>query len=153
MKKYKKIVYISHPSSGLEINNKKIEEIIKILIKEYPDILFISPVHCFGFLYHEISWQDGIDQCIALLNLCDEMWVFGDWEYSRGCTYEVQYCKFNHKPFKIIPDNLCYKTDTIKYLDKFCLYSCEFCELTDDSIYCNLTDLHTKTQHIENIKT
>lgn len=31
--------------------------------------------------------------CISLLNISDEMWVYGDYQNSIGCNFEIQYCK------------------------------------------------------------
>ena len=149
MREYKKVVYISQPSSGLPINDRRIEETIKILVKEYPDILFVSPVHCFGFLYNELPWEEGISQCIGLLNLCDEMWVFGDWQKSRGCLYEVQYCQVHKIPYKIIPDGICEKSDS--GLNSECLKKCILCECDDEGLYCLIKKLHEKIKQVENI--
>lgn len=152
MREYKKVVYVSHPSSGLPVNERRIAETIKILVKEYPDILFVSPVHCFGFLYNELPWDEGMSQCIGLLNLCDEVWVFGDWQESTGCLYEVQYCKLHKIPYKIIPDGICEKSDTIDYLNPECLEKCAFCECDDEGLYCQIAELHMRTRHAERHK-
>lgn len=98
---YESIVYISHPYGGRGENKEKVAKIIKKLTKEYPHHLFISPVHSFGYEYHDLDYQAGIDHCLWLLEKCDEMWVFGDWKNSKGCNMEVEYCVRQRIPFEI----------------------------------------------------
>ena len=87
---YSKIVYISHPYSNKTENKEKIEEIVKELAIKHPNYLFVSPVHCFGYLYNTVDYQTGIDYCLWLLGKCTEMWVFGDYKNSRGCNIEIK---------------------------------------------------------------
>ena len=89
---YDKVIYISHPYSGLKENEEKVAEIINQLTKEYPTYLFISPIHAFSYAYHAVDYQKGIDMCLWLLDRCDEMWVYGNWENSKGCKMEIEYC-------------------------------------------------------------
>ena len=100
---YKSIVYISHPFQNRLKNLKEIEDIIKILYKLYPDYLFISPVHAFGFLYNSITYEQGLYMTLFLLETCaDEMWVFGeDWRNSTGVKAEIEYCKKRNIPYYI----------------------------------------------------
>lgn len=39
--------------------------------------------------------------CISLLNISDEMWVYGDYQNSIGCNFEIQYCKEHGIPYLI----------------------------------------------------
>ncbi|MBO5388618.1 MAG: DUF4406 domain-containing protein [Lachnospiraceae bacterium] len=101
----KKLVYISHPSSGLEENTKDIEKIIRTLYKDdelFDNFCFVSPVHCYGFMYHETEYYKGLSFCTDLLEHCDMMLVFGDWENSTGCTEEVRLCKELNIPYLIL---------------------------------------------------
>lgn len=95
-------IYISHPFQNKPENKAKIEEIIKDLVKRYPEHTYISPVHTFGFLYDDVPYQQGIDMCINLLKLCDIMYVYGDYKNSKGCTCEIEWCQNNHKPYVMI---------------------------------------------------
>ena len=90
---YKSIIYISHPYGGKKENEEKVKHIIQTLEKECPNYLFISPIHSFSWHYHETDYQKGIEECLWLLEKCDEMWVFGDWKNSQGCNIEVEYCE------------------------------------------------------------
>jgi len=40
-----KKVYVAHPYGGEEENKQKVETIIKRLVKENPDNLYVSPIH------------------------------------------------------------------------------------------------------------
>lgn len=113
MKQYKKVIYISHPSSGLPENTEKIGNIINQLIKEYKDYLFLSPVHCFSYAYHAVDYITGIEMCLWLLSKCEEMWIFGDYEKSRGCNIELGYCLANNIPLKIKPP--LYDPNSVKF--------------------------------------
>ena len=98
---YKKAVYISHPFQNLPKNVKRIEKVIELLEKEFPEYLFVSAVHAFGHGYSRLSYEKGLNQCLWLLDKCDEMWVFGKYINSKGCLAEIEYCKANDIPFTI----------------------------------------------------
>lgn len=98
---YNKVIYISHPFGGEQKNIEDIERIILSLIKDLPDYLFLSPCHAFGYQYKELDYEQGLSECIWLLDQADEMWVFGDWENSKGCFAEIDYCETMHIPYHI----------------------------------------------------
>ena len=104
---YKKVIYISHPYGGEDKNIKDVCGVIKSLVKEYPDYLFLSPIHCFGFLYDTVSYEKGIEYCLWLLDKCNEMWVFGDYKNSIGCMKEIEYCEECNIPYQIKGGNIC----------------------------------------------
>lgn len=93
----KKLIYVSHPFGGITSNLAKIENIIVKLQKKYPKAVFISPVHCFGFMYHTLSYEDGLDKCISLLAKCDSMIDCDRFRTSKGCAFERKYCIKHHK--------------------------------------------------------
>lgn len=95
------LIYVSHPFQNKESNVKKIESIVRRLAKENPDNTYISPVHTFGFMYDDFSYKRGLDMCLDLLNMCDEMQVYGDWEHSQGCKAEIAYCLEKEIPYEI----------------------------------------------------
>lgn len=102
MENYKNIVYISHPYGNNEKNQLLVGELIKKLVEEYPDYLFVSPIHSFSFLYSCTTYQKGLDMCLWLLHQCDEVWVFGDYQDSVGCMAEIAYCKNHFIPYRIM---------------------------------------------------
>lgn len=93
----KKLVYISHPSGGKVENTKHIEDIVHRLLSSedlYEKYCFVSPVHCYGFMYdeYETEYLRGLSFCTDLLEHCDIMLLCGDWKSSRGCTVERNMC-------------------------------------------------------------
>jgi hypothetical protein len=93
-------IYICHQYSGLEENKIHVESIIKQLVRDNPQHTFISPINCFGYLYNEVSYKQGIEYCLDLLKMCDVMYTFGKWSNSRGCKIEKQFCEDNNIPIK-----------------------------------------------------
>lgn len=94
----KKLLYISHPSGGLEENTKEIANIVELLYSNediYNNFCIVSPVHCYGFMYesYESDYYKGLSFCTDLLLHCDAMLLTGEWENSRGCNVEVNICK------------------------------------------------------------
>ncbi len=75
--------------------------------------------------------------CLWLLedNKCDEMWVFGDYKNSVGCTGEIAYCKNHGIPYKIFTDCKCFKEN----IDLGCMRSCVLSDDDDEGIYCELS--------------
>lgn len=101
--KFTKKIYISHSYSGLKENKRDIEYKVKRLIKEYPNYVFISPVHTFGYLYDSYSYDAGIDLCIELLKMCDEMWIVDkNFVNSKGVMVEREWCLCNKIPVRLI---------------------------------------------------
>lgn len=93
-----KRVYICHEFGGKQESADRVAAIIREFIKWYPDICFMSPIHAFGFYYHDTEYLHGIDYCLTLLEVCEEMWVFGEHSKSRGCQIEKAYCKEHNIP-------------------------------------------------------
>ncbi len=85
-----RVIYIAAPYGGKEENKDKIERLIKELVHLYPDCCFVSPIHCFGFLYDELDYEEGMEHCYTLLDLCSEIWIFGD---SKGTRLERAYAE------------------------------------------------------------
>jgi hypothetical protein len=83
-----KLIYVSQPYGGDPENYTKAEQIVSALSKLYPDYCFVSPILCFGHMYDEISYEQGMELCLTLLDQCAEMWVFGD---SKGVQIEREY--------------------------------------------------------------
>jgi len=103
------LIYISHIYQNKEENKQEVERIIKSLIAndkkylpEHKKITYVSPVHCYGFLYEEVEYEEGLKMCIELLKHCDMMLVYGDYQNSVGCKAEIKYCDDNGIPYEII---------------------------------------------------
>ena len=95
-------IYIAHPYGGKPENKAEVEQIIKDLVKQNPKAVYISPIHMFGYLYDDVSYEQGIDYCLDILGACDELILTGDWETSRGCKMEKEYAGKNEIPIKYL---------------------------------------------------
>ena len=100
-----KRIYIAHPLRGggrdpneIEANVARVTEIMRSLAAEAPDMLLFSPIHAFGYL--DPLWpQDWVlRQCLEMVSLCDELWVYGPWHKSEGCRMEVERARAQGKP-------------------------------------------------------
>ena len=88
-----KVIYICHEYGNDYKNADKVADLILSFSVVYPDLVFVSPIHTFGFMYMDVPYDHGMKMCLTLLDLCDEMWIFGDKSKSRGCMIEREYCK------------------------------------------------------------
>jgi hypothetical protein len=102
---YKNIIYVSHPFGGDADNVMAVTNLISMLHNEYPEYLFLSPIHAFGHMYDYTDYQEGLDMCLWLLDQCDEAWVFGDYESSVGCMSEIAYCQNHLIPCRIVDEH------------------------------------------------
>lgn len=106
----KKRIYISHPlrngKSGNELiaeinhNRKEVSQICEDILKKHDDVLILSPIHAFGFLSPLGEQTQSFNQCKALLELADELWVYGDWHSSEGCQIEIQHAEILKIPIR-----------------------------------------------------
>lgn len=97
------LIYISHAYSAKEENKIEVEQIVRRLVKDHPQHTFISPIHCFGYMYNDVKYDVGMKMCIDLLAACDVMWVYG--EQSKGVLAEIEWCIDNVKPFMVVKDS------------------------------------------------
>ena len=82
-----KRVFISHPfSSDPEGNRVRVDIICHDLVKQ--GILPISPLHLFSFMENDLQREEILQVCFRLIDICDEVWVYGD---SEGCREERGY--------------------------------------------------------------
>lgn len=87
--KHVKTVYVAHPFRGGEEENVKlISGILRMLDQNFPDWFFLSPIHSFAWLQND--HERALQLCRRLLAKADELWVFGDWKCSEGCTLEIE---------------------------------------------------------------
>lgn len=97
------LIYVAHPFNNEDSNREKVARIIDSLIYEYPEHNWLSPIHATGHWYQSMSYERGMDWCLSLLDKCDEMWVYGDFQNSKGCMIEIQHCVDTWKPYWIKP--------------------------------------------------
>lgn len=135
--KYQTVVYISHPQGGKVENEKIVGDLINSLREKFPNHLFVSPIHAFSFAYHTVpEYQIGLDMCLWLLDKCDEMWVFGDYENSVGCLAEIAYCQNNQVYYQIIKENCL----TIRAEPRRCC-DCGLMEVDEQYAVCNKSEV------------
>ena len=89
------LIYVAQPFGGDYENIEEAERLLNTLSCDYPDKCFISPILAFGSMYHELSYDDGMKLCYALLYRCDEIWYFG---LSRGVRLELNFAERNGIP-------------------------------------------------------
>jgi hypothetical protein len=102
----RKLVYLAHPFLGKSENVQKAEQIILKLIKLYPDYTFYSPLHATGFFYFAKSYEEGMKDCLEMLSRCDEIWLAGNWQESKGCNIEFNWADEHHMPIKFVDEIL-----------------------------------------------
>ena len=94
------LIYCSHKFGGKLENAKAAEVKIKRLQLADPSNTYISPIHAFGFMYNDVSYEDGIDMCLDLLAKCDKMIVLS--EMSKGVSAEIKFCTENEIPVEFL---------------------------------------------------
>lgn len=87
-------IYIAHPFGGEQENKERVEDIVTDLVKKNEDLIYISPIHMFGYLYDTVSYEQGMEWCLEMLDTCDCLVLASDeWVNSRGCNMEVDFAK------------------------------------------------------------
>jgi len=94
-----KRVFISHPYKDDPTGNKKMVDTICRGLAEKDEILPISPLHLFSFMENDDKREEILQVCFRLIDICDEVWVYGD---SEGCRREAKYAKSVGKPVKMV---------------------------------------------------
>lgn len=82
------LVYVAQPFGGDTDAYKVARRIIRDLIKNYPQTIFISPILQYGFMYEDVEYIEGLEICINLLRRCDRLLLLRGWRESRGCMAE-----------------------------------------------------------------
>ena len=82
------LVYVAQPFGGDTDAYKVARRIIRNLIKNYPRVVFISPILQYGFMYEDVEYIEGLEICINLLRRCDRLLLLPGWQSSRGCVAE-----------------------------------------------------------------
>ena len=88
-----KKIYIAHPYLGRLSNKNRIADICTTVANM--GYLPISPVHALDFLDDSIpaEREKALELCKELIKVCDQVWLFGDWRNSEGCSAEVAAAK------------------------------------------------------------
>jgi len=83
-----KRVFISHPYKDSPGDNKKRADSICKELAKGKNVLPISPLHLFSFMEDDLQREEILQVCFRLIDICDEVWVYGD---SEGCRKERAY--------------------------------------------------------------
>ena len=90
------LIYCAHKYGGNQLNKISVEKTIRYLQTNDPDNTYISPIHTFGYIYYDVSYDKGMELCLSLLAKCDALLVLS--EESEGVRLEIEYAKRNGKP-------------------------------------------------------
>lgn len=90
------LIYCAHCYGGEEKNKLLAETKIKKLQSNNKEHTFISPIHAFGFNYHSLSYDEGMELCFSLLSKCDALLVLS--EESKGVGREITYARQHSIP-------------------------------------------------------
>lgn len=95
-----KKIYVAYPYGGNIKNKEFVERFIKKLTKDNKDFLFLSPIHCFGYMYDDIDYINGMEFCLELLKTCDLLLIppFPEFRNSTGCCIEYGFAKGKNIP-------------------------------------------------------
>lgn len=100
------MAYLAHPYAPIvenlkvftgEIKESNVEETGDIafkIMKKYPNLTIISPLHAYSFLEgKDLEETDILRYDFRLLNNCTFLILSGYWRHSRGCMSEYGYAK------------------------------------------------------------
>ena len=94
-----KTIYLAHPFTGDGKKNiEKAGSICRTILFRFRDIdlTIISPLHALSYLKEEDQEIPSVNakimnDCLRLLDKCEELWLSPGWEESKGCKQEVKY--------------------------------------------------------------
>ncbi|MGP1348486.1 MAG: DUF7768 domain-containing protein [Stomatobaculum sp.] len=99
-----KLVYICSPCRGdYDKNIQKAQEYCREAMEKWPDVLPIAPHVYFTQLLDDTNEKErelGMAAGIALLDQCDELWVYGIETPSAGMASEIAYAKAHGIPIR-----------------------------------------------------
>lgn len=98
----RKFVYICSRLRGdIEKNTEKARQYCRDAMLLYPEVVPIAPHIYFTQFFDDTDPTGrsiGMEAGLALLELCDEIWVFGVENLSEGMRNEIEYAKLHHLP-------------------------------------------------------
>ena len=97
-----KKIYVAHPFQGKRPNYQAITHICQRLVKF--GVMPISPVHAFSFLNDKVpeDREKALVFCEELIDTADEIWFFGDWKNSVGCTRECTVALMEFRCIRVV---------------------------------------------------
>lgn len=100
----KKLVYICSPCRGdYEQNIQKARAYCRAVVTYFPDVIPLAP-HIYFTQFLDDTKQNerslGMEAGLELLDMCDEIWVFGLDNPSEGMQAEIDYAQKNGIPVR-----------------------------------------------------
>lgn len=88
-------IYIAGKISGLNRKDviKKFEAAQKSLSKKGHQVF----IPCVLPAYEEVSHEDYLHICYAIIDVCDAVYMLSDWQQSEGARLEYEYAIENNK--------------------------------------------------------
>lgn len=115
------MAYLAHPYTPIvknlkaftgEIKESNVEEMGDIafkIMKKYPNLTVLSPLHAYSFLEgKDLEETDILRYDFRLLNNCPLLILSGYWRQSKGCMSEYGYAKAKGIRIYEYRDNLLY---------------------------------------------
>ena len=100
----KRFIYICSPCRGdMEKNITKAQGYCREAAELWPDVVPIAPhVYCTQFTDDTIPAERelGMELGLALLDICDELWVYGIENPSEGMRREIEYAEAHGIPIR-----------------------------------------------------
>lgn len=82
-------IYISGPITGIENFREKFEAAENLLIEQGIDV--VNPVKVDTILPESLTYEDHMKVDLALLDICDGIYMMNGWEKSLGANREYGY--------------------------------------------------------------
>lgn len=88
-------IYIAGKISGLNRDDviKKFEAAQKSLVAKGHQVFIPSVLPA----YEEVSHEDYLHICYAMIDICDAVYMLSDWQQSEGARLEYEYAIDNNK--------------------------------------------------------
>ena len=85
-----KLVYVSHPFTGNEAENRQdARALCSDLKEEHKGWCLINPLDNFMWTQNiKLSHREILNMCLEILKACDSIYLCHDWERSIGCREE-----------------------------------------------------------------
>ena len=94
------IIYCAHAYGGDARRKNSASRKIRRLQLAHKENTYLSPIHATGWLYEDLTYDEGMELCIDLLSMCDELIVMS--KPSKGVIREILMAQKLHIPVKYL---------------------------------------------------
>lgn len=81
-------IYISGPVTGTCDYRERFAEAEGFLRERHPDCEVVNPVRVLAELPGSTSWEEYMRMSLAMLNMCEAVFLMKDWKESTGACIE-----------------------------------------------------------------